>query len=83
VIIIENEITPDIMILAAEINLEIEANKSASDLNYIESVVKYCEDHDFDAEKIGEVLNQRILAEIEMEAEALHLITPFGSRLPE
>lgn len=51
------------------------------DLNYIESVVHYCESIDMELESAILLIDERLKALLAQDAEDLHLIPRFG-RLP-
>jgi len=51
------------------------------DLNYIESVVHYCEEIDLELESALLLMDDRLKALIAQDAEDLHLIPRYG-RLP-
>ncbi len=59
---------------------DIETLVETKRVNYIDAVVMYCDQHQLDTTDIPKFLNDKIKAEIEIEAEGLNII-PKKSRL--
>jgi hypothetical protein len=60
----------------------IETIVNKQEISYIEAIVLFCEENDFDVETVPRFLSQRIRDEIQKEAESLSLLKEKSNRLP-
>lgn len=64
-------------------SLEIERVRKEKNVSYLDAIVLYCEQYDFDLETAAKILSPMIKTQLRIEAEDLHFLPrPKSRRLP-
>ncbi|MCU0389049.1 MAG: late promoter transcription accessory protein [Chitinophagaceae bacterium] len=52
------------------------------DVTYMEAIIMFCEENDFEIERVPRLLSSKMKADIQKEAEDLSMLTEKNERLP-
>ena len=74
-----NDVLEENFMTAAKFSLEIENIVKDGELNYIESIVMFCEERNIEIENVNKLINKPLKEKVKYEAQKLNYIKK-GSR---